>query len=116
MKIRTMLAGAAALMMGTALFFLFRPAEPAPISAVETGGDVPGTQSTELLPEPSEPLWVVGVWQGQVAVFRSGALTPETVLDMPVAALPEQDRDALEQGISVSDREALAALLEDYGS
>lgn len=116
MRSRLLLAGAAALMIAAALFFWKHPAVPEELPVVETGSDVSQNQGAEVQPEPSHTMWIVGIWQGYVAVFRENADLPETVLDMPVSALPEPDRSALEQGIPVSDGQALAALLEDYGS
>lgn len=116
MRSRLLLAGAAALMIAAALFFWKHPAVPEELPAVKAGSDVSQSQSMEVQPETSNTTWIVGIWQGYVAVFRENADLPETVLDMPASALPEPDRSALEQGIPVSDVQALAALLEDYGS
>ncbi|MBR5390065.1 MAG: hypothetical protein IK141_02045 [Clostridia bacterium] len=58
--------------------------------------------------------WRVGIYEGHVAVFSVGSQTPDQILDTAVASLPYADREALRRGIFVTDREALAALLEDY--
>lgn len=60
------------------------------------------------------PYRVVGVWEGQVAVFLPEADTPETVYDTPLAVLPAAERERLTAGIEAADRAALARLLEDY--
>lgn len=60
------------------------------------------------------PYRVVGVWEGQVAVFLPDAVTPETVYDTPLAVLPAAERARLTAGVAVADSAALARLLEDY--
>lgn len=50
----------------------------------------------------------------RLVVSRGGEVVIRT--DIDVRALPSADREALEQGILLSDEQALARLLEDYGS
>ncbi len=71
---------------------------------------IPATQP------PQKERWTIGVWQGRVAVFEGENLDPVRVMETPVIALPEPDRQALEAGIPVDDPVVLAGLLEDYGS
>ena len=58
---------------------------------------------------------VFGNAQDQVGNTMNGG---EVVIrtDIDIRTLPAADREALEQGILLSDTEALAKLLEDYGS
>lgn len=51
---------------------------------------------------------------GLLTVYRDGALLMRTEID--TRSLPQADRDALEKGVTLPDAEALAKLLEDYGS
>ncbi|MCI7124651.1 MAG: hypothetical protein MR935_00385 [Agathobaculum sp.] len=51
---------------------------------------------------------------GAVVVSRGGRTVIRT--DIDVRVLPQADREALSRGISLPDAEALAKLLEDYGS
>ena len=59
---------------------------------------------------------ILGTWKGYVAVFRPGDPEPWQIYPTPVAALPEQDRAALEAGITVRNDRILQQLLEDYTS
>ena len=51
---------------------------------------------------------------GRLVISHDGEVVMRT--DIDTRALPAADREALEQGILLSDTEALAKLLEDYGS
>ena len=51
---------------------------------------------------------------GLLVVSHGGEVVIRT--DIDIRTLPAADREALEQGILLSDTEALAKLLEDYGS
>lgn len=57
---------------------------------------------------------VIGTWKGYVALFDKGAEEPKQVFPCPVAALPQQDQEALQQGIIVRNQRDLQQLLEDY--
>lgn len=61
--------------------------------------------------------YVLRDWEGFVGVFESAAsLAPVSVTEIQVAELRYADRELLEGGIPVSDREELLSLLEDLGS
>ena len=116
MRSRKMLAAAAALTVAAAALLLARPDRmPEQDQSAQAAG-LPAAQEQEAQTSAQTACWTVGLWQGHVAVFHQGAATPETVLEMPADALPETDRAALARGIPVNTPEALAALLEDYGS
>lgn len=51
---------------------------------------------------------------GRVTVSRGGEIVIRTEID--TRSLPQSDRTALEQGIVLSDAQALSKLLENYGS
>lgn len=78
-------------------------------------------QQTASAPETTppvvpQPLYELGIWQGNVAVFLPGWQQPQQVTETPAASLPTADQEALLQRLPVYDRETLASLLEDYGS
>lgn len=60
------------------------------------------------------PLYVIGQWEGQVAVFEGGKDYPMQVFDTYVNALPEEARRQVLVGIPVNDEARLSVLLEDY--
>ena len=66
--------------------------------------------------ETPSAMYLLGVWQGNVAVLEPTERLPMRVTETPVSSLPRPDQQALEQGIPVYTAEELAALLEDYGS
>ena len=57
---------------------------------------------------------VIGTWKGYVALFDKGAEEPKQIFPCPVAALPQWDQEALEQGILVRNQRDLQQILEDY--
>lgn len=63
--------------------------------------------------------YIVGVQDGYVAVFYNEAIDGakiKEVTDTPISALPEDEKQKLLNGISISGEEALLRLLEDYTS
>ncbi len=83
----------------------------------------PSTEAQQLaaasepaLPIGPQPLYELGIWQGNVAVFLPGEPQPQQVTETPAASLPTVDQETLRQRLPVYDRETLASLLEDYGS
>ena len=57
---------------------------------------------------------VLGSWKGYVALFRGTDEEPWQIVPTTVAALPEEDRSALEEGIVIRSEAALEQILEDY--
>lgn len=55
-------------------------------------------------------------WNGQVALFSPDGSEPLTVYEVNVQTLPEEERQSLADGITVSSEEELAAILENYTS
>ena len=93
--------------------------------AIISGWIVPSVQKTvlalyEQMEEESKaesresPLWLVMEYNGKVAVFSPGSVTPVQILETPVAVLPEADRQMLTEGIRAWSDEELQTLLEDY--
>lgn len=67
-------------------------------------------------PAPYTSRFVVGDWEGQVAVFEGQKEYPMQIFDMPVSALPEDMQKKVQAGIPVEDETELSLLLEDYTS
>lgn len=117
-RTKWLLAAAVPLAAGLATAALLVEKEPAAPQTQEPPAEV---QQTASAPEPPlpvgpQPLYELGIWQGNVAVFLPGEQQPQQVTETPAAALPTADQEALLQRLPVYDRETLASLLEDYGS
>lgn len=68
---------------------------------------------------PADREFVVGVYEGRIAVFYWEAEQGNSLYqltDIPVAALSQEERERLTAGIRVKGENALAQILEDYGS
>ncbi|MBQ3202911.1 MAG: hypothetical protein IJB36_04630 [Clostridia bacterium] len=63
-----------------------------------------------------DPMYTVGEWQGQVAVFEGEQTYPKQVYDMPVSGLPPELQQRLREGVPVYSDMELSVLLEDYTS
>lgn len=63
---------------------------------------------------PPRPLYTIGVWEGQVAVFEREQSYPKQVYDMPLSGLPYELRQQVLDGVPVYSEEELSVLLEDY--
>ena len=61
-----------------------------------------------------EPAYVIGDWQGQVAVFEGRQAYPMQVFDVYVGTLPATQRQQVLDGVPVHDGEQLWQVLEDY--
>ena len=62
------------------------------------------------------PTYVIGAWDGKVAVFEGDADYPMQVFDADVQGLPPEQREKVLAGIPIEDAERLYLLLEDYTS
>ncbi len=60
------------------------------------------------------PGFVLGEYEGRLALYREHGTRPYRVLDIEVWLLPEADREALTDGILVATEEELRTLLEDW--
>ncbi len=80
-----------------------------------SSAEVPAAE-TESSISAASVTYVVKTFQGKIGVFAGDPDTPIQTLNVEVATLPESDRQALEQGITVEGRDSLRRLLEDYES
>lgn len=62
------------------------------------------------------PMYTIGEWEGQVAVFERDQPFPKQVFDSFVDALPQEQQQQVRQGIPVEDETQLSLLLEDLTS
>lgn len=58
--------------------------------------------------------WILGTYQGRIALWQEGNARPIRIFPYSAAALPREDQLALEKGIAITTREDLQHLLEDY--
>lgn len=75
--------------------------------------------STGETPAPSSassvtPLYIVGSYEGHIAVFEYGQIKPFQILESKLADLPATDQAMLERGIEVASDVELVRILEDY--
>ena len=63
-----------------------------------------------------EPGFVLRAYQGHLALWREGAAAPYKVLSAELWLLSEEDRKAVEEGITVDSQQALDRLVEDLGA
>ncbi len=82
--------------------------QPEPIQTAESASAVKAA--------PSAAGYVVGEWEGRLAVYIKGCSAPDQVYDVYIATLPEDEQHRLKEGIAAGSEQELAALLEDYTS
>ena len=58
--------------------------------------------------------FLLGIYEGRIALWMDGIKKPVYVSEYSANILPPADRERLEKGICVKDREQLNRLLEDY--
>lgn len=58
--------------------------------------------------------YVMKEYNGEIGVFLPTKSTPEEILNIDISLLPEEDQDALKQGIEVKDQNSLRKLIEDF--
>lgn len=75
-------------------------------------GATPSTTATTVAQYPR----FLKEWNGQVALFLPDDSEPQTVYEVNVLALPEEEQQLLNDGIVVESEEELAAILENYTS
>lgn len=102
--------------IGLAFFFVllagFAALRPSPSAAL--AGAAISAPAGEAAPPEEEGGYLVQTVDNEICVFQKGRLVLHT--GVYAAMLPQQDREALETGISVPDEVALTVLLEDLGS
>jgi len=90
-----------------------------PVSSAETVSTASAASAESLSGQSSAvesraPAYLIGEYQGNVAVFRFGETKPVQILETPLSVLPEEDRRLLQKGIPVETEEELISILEDY--
>lgn len=58
--------------------------------------------------------FTLGIFRGQLALWKDGAGTPQTVYPIAAGTLPAADQQLLQHGIRAETPEEVTALLEDY--
>ncbi len=105
-KIIGLVIGIALLLTGILIMLRLTPSAPA-----ESLNDISDVSSAAR-----EAGWILGVWNGQLAVFAPGAPEPCELYDVSVASLPEEEQLRLKSGVIAQSRRELESLLEDYTS
>ena len=70
------------------------------------------SQPPAVQPESQDHEYILGEWEGRLAVYR----TADSVLDVYLGLLPPADAQALREGIPVEDQTELDRRLEDFMS
>ena len=71
------------------------------------------TSSTTLSTAPKSG-YILGPWNGKLALYAAGNPYPKEVYDIFVRSFPEEEQTRLEQGIPAATEAELEELLEDY--
>ena len=58
--------------------------------------------------------FLIGTYNGRLAVWKDNDPTPYRVYPCPVYLLPRQEREALQRGIVIQDMEDVAKFLENF--
>ena len=88
----------------------------AAVSGSSSGNQTPpvSESSTGVILYSEGESYTLREFNGRLAVFRGSEDEPSEVFDIFVQSLPDDDRAALAEGITVSSPEELRKLLEDY--
>lgn len=73
-----------------------------------------GNSASAPIPQEEDCQYILGSYQGRVAVFLKGEEKPQMILDVYVKQLPPYDQGQLGQGIPVPDYQTLVTKIEDY--
>ena len=93
--------------------FLFACYLGAGRNAASAGLSLPVQTAETALPD-QDSSYLIRTVEDEVCIFQNGQLILHT--GVIASLLPQQDREALETGITAADQAALTALLEDLGS
>ena len=66
--------------------------------------------------KPSEPLYILGEYDGKVALYKRDFAMPVEIYDVYLSSLPESERQLLKEGITAQSDEQAQKLIEDYTS
>lgn len=58
--------------------------------------------------------FLIGIHDGRIALWKDDSPEPWRIFPYPVSVLPEEDRNALKNGIRVDSMEDLNRLLENF--
>ena len=61
-----------------------------------------------------ETMYTVCEYGGRIGIFKGGNTFPETVLDIYVFTLPENDAIRLKNGITVYGEDGVRSIIEDF--
>ena len=61
-----------------------------------------------------DPMYTIGEWRGQVAVFEGKQTFPKQVYDTSVSGLPPEMQERVRAGVPAYSDAELSVLLEDY--
>lgn len=64
--------------------------------------------------QQTEPSFVLKEYEGRLAVFETEQDTPREVFDININIFPENDIEALKNGIPAENEEELMRLIEDF--
>ena len=85
-------------------------------SAPAAAGERKSAAETGSAQQRTADVFIVKEYDGRVAVFTAGSLSPDKVYDTHVSQLPEYDRNLLIDGILANNKEELRKIIEDYTS
>ncbi len=98
-------------------FYIFaRIIEPSkPVEAISSAQPV---SASSAAPSPSDASYhyIIGEYNGKVAVYKYGEMNPEEVFEVYIDSLPKNDQELLRRGIEIHNQAELLKLIEDYTS
>lgn len=117
------LIGIAALLLAVLVYLIIGFSSRIPVASGSSSPTVAATTeiSAAITTDTSTstgttPKYILGEWEGKLAVFIPPSSSPDRVYDVYVSSLPEEEQAKIEAGIAVYDEQTLAGLVEDYTS
>ena len=65
---------------------------------------------------PKTCKYIIKNFNGSLAVFENGKISPIRITDVDISSLPLVDQQLLQEGIMIENENDLSAMLEDYCS
>ncbi len=65
---------------------------------------------------PKESIYILGIYNGKLALFNGESRYPLKIYDLWVRSLPSSDISRLEEGIKIFSEEQLFSIIEDFTS
>lgn len=89
------------------------------ISSSSLGSDYPKSENNtgqikSVTENTKTPAYIIGIYNGYVAVYKYGSDEPFKITDVPVNSLTQGDILLLTKGIEAADDRELQKKLEDY--